>query len=254
MVSFSFFKGPIRNYKYKSGAQKRKEKLRKEVLQKSQVGSLNKYFNTNNVDNFVVNDIENQFDIESNENEKTSSNVNENEELNQTVNENEKSSTTGAFWGSYHLERDVECTALSTRSYGKIVCKKCPSIVVVCSECFITIFYVSIYTNLMPSILLLDSKKRSSSFQTFYYVFNTFYLLGFKLSKQKSSIEVTTPLHSTFFIVGVFCETTQIGKESLRPIEKKAAKKKRQNDTIANLIDLVNEMDEKRKKKDDEKE
>ncbi|XP_060974664.1 uncharacterized protein LOC133039745 [Cannabis sativa] len=88
-----FDQGPIRNYKYKSGAQKRKEKLRKEVLQKSQVGSLNKYFNTNNVDNFVVNDIENQFDIESNENEKTSSNVNENEELNQTVNENEKSSS-----------------------------------------------------------------------------------------------------------------------------------------------------------------
>ncbi|XP_060959230.1 uncharacterized protein LOC133030491 [Cannabis sativa] len=86
-------KGPIRNYKYKSGAQKRKEKLRKEVLQKSQVGSLNKYFNTNNVDNFVGNDIENQFDIESNENEKTSSNVNENEGLNQTINENEKSSS-----------------------------------------------------------------------------------------------------------------------------------------------------------------
>ncbi|XP_060972469.1 uncharacterized protein LOC133038363 [Cannabis sativa] len=63
--------GPIRNYKYKSGAQKRNEKLRKEVLQKSQ----------------------NQFDIESNENEKTSSNVIENEELNQTVNENEKSSS-----------------------------------------------------------------------------------------------------------------------------------------------------------------
>ncbi|XP_062085682.1 uncharacterized protein LOC133791782 [Humulus lupulus] len=87
--------GPIRNYKYKSRAQKRKEKLRKELLQKSQVGSLNKYFNTNNVDNFVVNenDIENQFDIESNENEKSSSDVNENEELNRTFNENEKTSS-----------------------------------------------------------------------------------------------------------------------------------------------------------------
>ncbi|XP_060968307.1 uncharacterized protein LOC133035885 [Cannabis sativa] len=51
------------------------------------------HIHQNNDDNFVVNDIENQFDIESNENEKTSSTVNENEELNQTVNENEKSSS-----------------------------------------------------------------------------------------------------------------------------------------------------------------
>ncbi|KAF4400430.1 hypothetical protein G4B88_018772 [Cannabis sativa] len=100
MVSFSFFKGPIRNYKYKSGAQKRKEKLRKEVLQKSQ---------TNNVDNFVVNDIENQFDIESNENEKTSSNVNENEELNQTVNENEKSSSDRHSTPNQLAEKMTQC-------------------------------------------------------------------------------------------------------------------------------------------------
>ncbi|XP_062104079.1 uncharacterized protein LOC133815238 [Humulus lupulus] len=47
------------------------------------------------MDNFVVNenDIENQFDIESNENEKSSSDVNENEELNRTFNENEKTSS-----------------------------------------------------------------------------------------------------------------------------------------------------------------
>ena len=90
-----FLHGPIRNYKYKSRSQKRKEKFKKEALQKSQVGSLNKYFNTHNVKNCVVNDIdiENQHDIESNENEKTSSDRNENEEGNQRMNECEKTSS-----------------------------------------------------------------------------------------------------------------------------------------------------------------
>lgn len=85
-----FLQGPIRNYKYKSGAQKRKEKLKNEALQKVRLILL-----ISILIHIMVNDIdiENQHDIESNENEKTSSDRNKNEEGNQRVNECEKTSS-----------------------------------------------------------------------------------------------------------------------------------------------------------------
>lgn len=83
---------PIR--KYKCGGEKRKEKRRREALQKTQVGSLDKYFPKNTVENVVVDEmdighsinsdvnnatvVENQFVNDENENE----NVNENENQN----------------------------------------------------------------------------------------------------------------------------------------------------------------------------
>ncbi|KAL8101546.1 hypothetical protein AgCh_033448 [Apium graveolens] len=83
---------PIR--KYKCGGEKRKEKRRREAFQKTQVGSLNKYFPKTTVENVVVDEmdirhsinsdvnnatvVENQFVNDENENE----NVNENENQN----------------------------------------------------------------------------------------------------------------------------------------------------------------------------
>ena len=77
--------------RYKSGAEKRKEKEKKEVLYKSQIGSLDKYFKKD-----VVTDetraevgIENeQTSQNENENEQTSQNENENENVNENENEN----------------------------------------------------------------------------------------------------------------------------------------------------------------------
>ena len=45
---------------YKSGAEKRKKKLRKEALHKTQVDSLNKYFSSNRLKTSVMNEIENK--------------------------------------------------------------------------------------------------------------------------------------------------------------------------------------------------
>jgi hypothetical protein len=72
--------------KYKSGAKKRKEKQKKEALHKTQVGSLNKYFNK--VENLVADEIEdeqftNDEDINENQNQNATENVNEDEDGNE---------------------------------------------------------------------------------------------------------------------------------------------------------------------------
>lgn len=72
--------------KYKSGAEKRKEKQKKEALHKTQVGSLNKYFNK--VENLVADEIEveqftNDEDINQNQNQNANENVNEDEDGNE---------------------------------------------------------------------------------------------------------------------------------------------------------------------------
>ena len=87
------------NRKDKSGAQKRREKLRREALHKTQVGSLNKYFNSSIVESSVMNEIDiehaeldnvsNEEDQVMNDKEEISEIVNENknDDLNQNVNE-----------------------------------------------------------------------------------------------------------------------------------------------------------------------
>ena len=66
---------PIR--KYKSGAEKRKEKQKKEALHKTQVGSLNKYFTKNKVENIV----DDEADVEQ---------LMSDEDIDENVNENKK--------------------------------------------------------------------------------------------------------------------------------------------------------------------
>ncbi|XP_060959309.1 uncharacterized protein LOC115720250 [Cannabis sativa] len=75
--------------KYKSGALKRKEKSKKKVLLKKQVGSLNKYFGNNKVETSITNAIEDELDCENNVNEVKDQVVNDKEEESQNVNENE---------------------------------------------------------------------------------------------------------------------------------------------------------------------
>ncbi|KAF4356640.1 hypothetical protein G4B88_025181 [Cannabis sativa] len=66
--------------KYKSGALKRKEKSKKEILLKKQVGSLNKYFGNNKVETSITNAIEDELDCENNVNEVKDQVVNDKEE------------------------------------------------------------------------------------------------------------------------------------------------------------------------------
>ncbi|KAF4396386.1 hypothetical protein G4B88_019186 [Cannabis sativa] len=75
--------------KYKSGALKRKEKSKKKVLLKKQVGSLNKYFGNNKVETSITNAIEDELECENNVNEVKDQVVNDKEEESQNVNENE---------------------------------------------------------------------------------------------------------------------------------------------------------------------
>ncbi|XP_074337128.1 uncharacterized protein LOC141674301 [Apium graveolens] len=99
---------PIRKYKWRG--EKRKEKRRREALQKTHVGSLDKYFLKNTVENVVVDEmdigysinsdvnnatvVENQFVNDENENENVNENENQNsngiEDDSESEEENEK--------------------------------------------------------------------------------------------------------------------------------------------------------------------
>lgn len=74
---------PIRKYKY--GVMKRKKKLNRDVLHKTQVGSLNKCFRKSKGENLVVDETENQFtnDEDTNQNENQNMNENENQDANE---------------------------------------------------------------------------------------------------------------------------------------------------------------------------